>query len=135
MTSLLIDNLIVWKSFPIKRHIMKLITKIRHLEGWIPILDQSLEVPFEAPTPFNEKKSWRRSSYHFTWIGGSIGWGDWKNWKTISWRKWSTISWSTCSITQSIIMGHKDTWKCPSGWSWKDGNEKFEKTWRWRRSR
>ena len=34
---------------------MKLIIKIPHLEGGIPILDQTLEFPFEGQTPLHEE--------------------------------------------------------------------------------
>ena len=55
MTSPLRDSLIIWKIILIQRTIMKMNMKFQIFEGGIPILDQPLEFPYEAPTPPHEE--------------------------------------------------------------------------------
>ena len=53
MTSPLRERFIIWKIILIQRH-SENEYEIPNLEGGIPILDQPLEFPYEAPTPPHE---------------------------------------------------------------------------------
>ena len=55
MTSPLRDSLIILESYPHPNTYSENEYEIPNLEGGIPILDQPLESPYEAPTPPHEE--------------------------------------------------------------------------------